>query len=116
MIKSIHDEEGPSMADEVKLTPADPVSGEYEAPVAGEATGTAGKAIAALVCGILSLVILGVILGAVAVVLGVLARKEIAVKPGLGGSGMALAGIIVGAVGFVLSIVILVLGGTGVIG
>jgi hypothetical protein len=103
------------MADELRLTPADPVDGEpppFDEPAG--APKTAGKAIAALVCGILSLLVAGVILGVVAVVLGIVARKEIAANPALGGAGMALAGIITGALGFVLAVILLAVGGPGV--
>jgi hypothetical protein len=77
--------------------------GEYPERAAAGAPGRSGKAIGALVCGIGSLVIVGV----VAIVLGVMARKEIAAHPEKAGSGMALAGIVLGAMGFVLGIVIL---------
>ena len=99
--------------DDFKITPADPVEPDgspFDEPPAGQKK-TAGKAIAALVCGILSLIVAGVILGAVAVVLGVLARKEIAGDPQQSGAGMALAGIITGAIGFVLAIILLAAGG-----
>ncbi len=46
----------------------------------------------------------------VAVVLGVMARKEIAADPSLGGEGLALAGIITGAIGAVLAVVLIALG------
>ncbi|MCA1702629.1 MAG: DUF4190 domain-containing protein [Actinobacteria bacterium] len=86
--------------------PADQ-EGEYPERAAAGAPGRSGKAIGALVCGIGSLVILGIIVGIVAIVLGVMARKEIAAHPEKAGSGMALAGIVLGAMGFVLGIVIL---------
>jgi len=101
--------------DELRLTPADPVDSEpspFDEPQAEKKT--AGKAIAALVCGIISLLIGGIILGIVAVVLGVLARKEIAAEPRLSGAGMALAGIITGALGFVLAAILLAVGGPSV--
>jgi len=43
----------------------------------------------------------------VAVVLGGVARKEIAADPGVKGSGMALAGMICGGIGFVLAVILL---------
>ncbi len=104
------------MADELKITPADPVDPEgspFGEPPAGQPK-TAGKAIAALVCGILSLLVAGVILGALGVVLGIVARKEIAADPRLSGAGMALAGIITGALGFVLAVILLAVGGPSV--
>ncbi len=62
-----------------------------------------GKAIASLVLGILGFCICGIILGAVAVFLGLQARKEIAASNGTqGGDGLALAGLIVGGIAVVL--------------
>jgi hypothetical protein len=75
---------------------------------------TNGKATAALVTGIASLVLswccgLGVA-GVVAIVLGVKARREIAMSGGRQqGDGMALGGIITGAVAVVLGLLVLVL-------
>ena len=79
------------------------------------ATRTSGKAIASLVCGIISLLIAGILLGVVAVVLGAVARKEIAADPGVKGSGMALAGMICGGIGFVLAVILLASGGYGIV-
>ncbi len=50
----------------------------------------------------------GIILGIIAVILGVVAKREIDATPNLTGSGLAIAGIAVGAIAFVLAIVILV--------
>ena len=69
-----------------------------------------GKAIGALACGILSLILFGIILGVVAVVLGTMARKEIRENPNLEGDGMALAGIITGAIGAVLAVILIAAG------
>lgn len=102
--------------DDPFITPAPPVGDDAwsadPAPGGGPAAPprTPGKAIASLVCGIISLIIGGIILGIVAIVLGSLARKEIAENPGLTGSGMALAGIITGSIGFVLAVVFLAIG------
>jgi hypothetical protein len=100
------------MADD-SITPAP----EYDEAAAAappyaqaEAGRKPGKAVASLVCGIISLFILGPILGIVAIVLGVLARKEIAADPSLDGAGLALAGIITGAIGAVLAIVLIAAG------
>jgi hypothetical protein len=100
------------MADD-DITPApayddDSAATAYTGP--GVEKKRSGKAIASLVCGIISLVILGVILGVVAVVLGTMARKEIKENPNLEGDGMALAGIITGAIGAVLAVVLIALG------
>ena len=65
------------------------------------------KATAAMIVGILSLFCCGVVLGVGAIVLGLLARNEISASGGTqGGSGMALAGIILGAVGVLSNIVL----------
>ena len=63
------------------------------------------KATASLILGVLSLFCCGFVLGVVAIVLGVLARGEIERSQGLqGGSGLALAGIITGALGILSGI------------
>jgi uncharacterized protein DUF4190 len=65
-----------------------------------------GKAIAALILGILSLIApFGIVFGLIAIVLGVIGRKEIAADSGLEGAGMALAGIITGAIGSAIFVV-----------
>jgi hypothetical protein len=73
-----------------------------------------GRAVAALICGILAVVLWlcyavpGLVLGPVAFFLGLSARRRIAVSGGtLSGGGFALAGMILGAVGFGLGIVYL---------
>ena len=108
------------MADD-SITPAP----EYDeaAPAAATAPGTggqtlvakrkSGKAIAALILGIISLIApFGIVFGLIAVGLGVAGRKEIAVQNDLEGDGMALAGIITGAIGAVLAIVLIASGVT----
>lgn len=59
-----------------------------------------GKAIASMVVGICSIVMyfLGIVLGPIALGLGISARADIK-RLGLGGNGMGLAGIILGAIG-----------------
>jgi hypothetical protein len=97
--------------DDITPAPAYDETATAEAAFAGPvAKKKSGKAIAALVCGIISLFIVGVVLGVVAVVLGTIARKEIKADPNLDGDGMALAGIITGAIGAVLAIVLISLG------
>ena len=72
-------------------------------PRAPAQAATSGMAIGALVCGILSLLCCAVA-GPAAIVLGVMARKEIERSGGrIGGSGMALAGIIMGSIGTALA-------------
>ncbi len=72
-------------------------------------TRTDGLAIASLVTGILSLVccfvLLGVILGPVAAILGFISRNRITQSNGtLGGGGLAIGGLILGVVGFIASV------------
>lgn len=87
--------------------PGQPPYGPIVAP-------TSGKATAALVTGVASLMLswccgLGVT-GVVAIVLGVKARREIAASGGrLKGDGIALSGIVTGAIAIVLGVLILVL-------
>ena len=71
---------------------------------------TDGLAIASLICGIVGLVCfffcLGVILGPAAAIMGFISRQRIASSGGtLGGGGLALAGLILGIVGFLASVI-----------
>jgi hypothetical protein len=60
---------------------------------------TSGKAIASLILGIAGFVVLPVVGPILAIILGVSAKREIASRTGLGGKGMATAGIVLGAIG-----------------
>jgi hypothetical protein len=69
-----------------------------------------GLAIASLICGIVGVVCffvcLGVILGPTAAIMGFVSRQRIASSGGmLAGGGMAMAGLILGVVGFVVSVI-----------
>jgi|tagenome__1003787_1003787.scaffolds.fasta_scaffold19937379_2 hypothetical protein len=84
---------------------------EHTAPTATTAR-RPGKAIAALVLGILSIPcalfpIVGAILGAVAIALGSNARSQIR-RSGLDGEGQAHAGVILGIVGLSLAVILFV--------
>jgi len=83
----------------VEAAPAQPPS----APVAHPAGPTNGLAVASMILGILAVLcgwfFLGLILGAVAIVLGIIGLK----KPG--GRGMAITGIITGAIGTLTSLI-----------
>lgn len=73
-----------------------------------------GKAIASLVCAIIGLFVVGIILGPVAICLGVSAKNDIKEQPGLiKGECMATSGIIIGIIAFVLSIVVIALIASG---
>jgi uncharacterized membrane protein len=63
---------------------------------------TSGKAIASLVLGIGGFVIFPLVLSILAIVFGRLAKREIAERPGLGGAGLATAGIVLGWIGIAL--------------
>jgi hypothetical protein len=70
---------------------------------------TDGLAIGALIVGSLSLVCsvacLGVLLGPAAAIMGFISRQRVTASGGtLGGGGLALAGLILGIVGFVASV------------
>lgn len=69
-----------------------------------------GKAKASLICGIVSLIIFGIILGPVAICLGVSAKNEIQQNPETSkGKGLATGGIVRGSIGLVLHIVLLII-------
>ena len=84
-----------------------PPVGYVGAAVAGPRTD--GLAIGALIAGILSLVCfwplcLGIILGPAAAIMGFISRQRIAASAGtVAGGGLALAGLIIGIVGFIAS-------------
>lgn len=75
-------------------------------------------AIAALVLGIvglfLSWTVVLVILSILAVIFGVIGRNKARREPGLGGGGMAMAGIITGAIGILIALAIIVIGAVAV--
>jgi fumarate reductase subunit D len=86
-------------------SPPPPAGYGYQPPP--QATGTNGMAIASLVCSLLGwLCIIGPILG---IIFGFLALGQIK-QSGQGGRGMAIAGIIIGAVVIVILIVLVTLG------
>ena len=86
-----------------------PAPGGYAPVAAGYAAPrTDGLAIGALITGILAVVCfwicLGLILGPAAAIMGFISRQRIAASGGtVGGGGLALAGMILGIVGFVLT-------------
>lgn len=79
---------------------------QYQPPPQAQ---TNGKAVTALVLGIVSLVVCSIV-GIVAIVIGNQARREIA-QTGQQGDGMARAGIILGWVAVVLTVLGIVLAG-----
>jgi hypothetical protein len=84
-----------------------PPAGYAGAGVAGRRTD--GLAIGALIAGILSLVCfwplcLGIILGPAAAIMGFISRQRVAASGGtVGGGGLALAGLVLGIIGFIAS-------------
>jgi hypothetical protein len=69
---------------------------------------TNGLAIAALVCGIVGILILNVILGPLAFIFGLVSRNQIKRAGGRQkGEGMAIAGIVLGPIDLVLGILVL---------
>jgi hypothetical protein len=98
------------------MPPPPPPGGGYVPPPPFGYTGAAvagrrtdGLAIGALIVGILSLVCfwpacLGIILGPAAAIMGFISRQRIAASAGtVSGGGLALAGLILGIIGFVAS-------------
>lgn len=66
------------------------------------------RALAALVCGIVSLVFFPIVLGVVAVVLGFQARQMVERRPDVyKGSNLAIAGMALGAISVVLFLVVI---------
>jgi Domain of unknown function (DUF4190) len=82
--------------------PPPPPPGYEQSPAFGPPQ-THGKATAAMVCGIVGILLCGVILGPIAIVLGTQAKNEIRASGGrLTGEGMATAGIVCGIIAIVL--------------
>jgi hypothetical protein len=82
--------------------PEQPGSGGVP-PAYGGTSGTSGKAIASLVLGILAFLIWP--LGVGGLILGVMARNDIRARPGLGGNGLAVAGIVLSVIFIVLGVI-----------
>ena len=83
--------------------PPGPTGGAYGGGYAQPRTNQ--KATWALVTGILGMVCCGLVAGVPALILGIIAKKEIAASGGAqSGSGMAQAGIILGVISIVLSL------------
>ena len=79
--------------------------GSPTSPVQG-APKTSSMAVASMVCGIVGILVFGIILGSLAIIFGVIAMNRINEKPlEWEGRGMAKAGIICGVIGIVLNIV-----------
>ncbi|MER6786949.1 DUF4190 domain-containing protein [Streptomyces sp. NPDC000658] len=76
--------------------------GSSSAASAGSRTN--GFAVASLCCGIVGLFLLNIVLGPLAIVFGVVARRQASVR---NGAGMAKAGIVLGIVDVVLWLVLL---------
>jgi len=92
-----------------------PAGGGYPAVVGYAAPRTDGLAIASLILGILSLLCCGFILGPAAAITGFISRNRIAASGGaIGGGGMAMAGLILGIVGFVLWIILAIFYGSAI--
>ena len=88
-----------------------PPPGAYMAPGMGYAgQRTDGLAIASLVIGIVSMACffacLGIVLGPTAAIMGFISRQRVATSGGMiGGGTMALIGLILGVLGFVVSVI-----------
>ena len=84
--------------------------------MATSAPQSSGKAWPALGCGVLGIIILPLVCSVLALVLGYAARREIAASGGrLTGDGPALAGIVLGWLGVVLTVVFAALAIGGVL-
>ncbi len=71
-------------------------------------------AVAGLIIGIFALilswtVIIGIVLGVLALIFGFLGKKKATVDPNAGGRGMSIAGIVLGFIGIAIAILVIVL-------
>ena len=86
-------------------------SGEagFTTTLAAVETRTEGKAVASLVLGISGLLLLGVVFGPIAIIVGWLSLSRIKASGGLyTGKGMAIAGVILGAVDTIAGLLLMV--------
>jgi len=83
----------------------------FQPPPAGGAGPSSGLATGSLICGVLSCVCcFSVITGPAAVIMGFIAKKKADENPAeFAGRGLAMGGIITGAIGFVLGVVLVIL-------
>ncbi len=83
----------------------------FQPPAAGIEGESKGLALGSLICGILSCVCcFSVLTGPAAVIMGFIAKKNIDENPRqYGGRGMAVAGMITGAVGFLIGVAVIIL-------
>jgi hypothetical protein len=88
--------------------PPSPTSGVPSVPLPATGSSSKGMAIASLVCSLVGIVLFGPILGIIAIVLGAVARKNMRAANNYDGYGIALAGIIIGAVEAVITILIVI--------
>jgi hypothetical protein len=80
----------------------------------GEPPQRSGKALASVICGVLGLFLVPLVLPVAAIVLGVMARREIeGARGGVTGIGMAMAGIMLGVAGVAIAAAIVALAITG---
>lgn len=95
------------------VPPPGPPGPGYGAPQPGAVPENNKMALWSMILGIVGLLCCG-ILAPVALVLGIMARNQIEASGGReGGSGMAMAGIVLGAIGIVLWIIGLILNFSG---
>ena len=67
---------------------------------------TSRKAITSLVLGILGLIVLPIVFSTLAIVFGALAYRDTRAPAGLGGRGIAVAGLVLGIVGLILGLLV----------
>lgn len=92
--------------------PPPPPPPQYGAPVPGAVPGNNKKALWSLVLGIVGLVCCGLVAGIPAIILANMAKKEISTT-GEGGGGMATAGLVLGIIACVWSVINLILAVSG---
>ena len=86
--------------------PSAPFGSATVVPVSTPEPATSGKAIASLVCGIIGIFVVGIVLGPIAICLATAAKNEIKARPNeLKGECVATGGLVTGIVGFILSII-----------
>ena len=97
-------EQPPQLPPDSSPSAVEPAQPQYAAPPP-QGAGTNGYAIASLVLGISGFVVCPIVASVVAIVFGVIAKRQIDANPGTQGRGMAQAGFILGIVGIAVWVV-----------
>jgi Domain of unknown function (DUF4190) len=97
------------MTTEYPNKPSIPMGNQHAGGGGGAPMDVSGEAVASMICGIVSLFFIGIILGPIAICLGVSAKNKIKANPqALTGGCQATAGIVTGSIAVALYAIIII--------